>query len=434
MNHLPNDIASERGVLGSVLIDPDIFKTLDLSKDDFYQIQNKSIYEAFTNISERDEPIDYIVVCQELRKLNSDVTSSELAQLMSETPSSMNYQAYAKIVKNMSAKRSMLNIFTAGASACLNGKEPNEIRTSVEIELNKVSAVGKVDNHTYDMKVASKHALEATELASTGVRCINTGLTALDTLINVQKGELITVAAPTSQGKTALLATIVLNSARMGRKWQVFCLEGGHVRFTQRLWSQISGVEYWRIMTGKVSDEETPAFFAAVAELENLPILVTDIPNIKIGQIRREALKRDVDGIAVDYAQLVSPDKFSEKRHLDVGEVSRGLSALAVEKDIPIFMAAQLDRTIEKRADKKPMLSDLRESGSLEQDSATVIMIYRPDEYNEELVELLVNKHRNGKKSSKLDQVFAQFIPKTVRFEDVTAKVETVRLNYQDKD
>ncbi len=346
-----------------------------------------------------------------------------LAQIRETRTSIDSIDSYCHTILDYDAKRKLVNIYTSAVNQSMNGRTASDIVADVETASGQLVLHGKVDNHTYDMPTSVERALNATNLASTGVRVLLTGIVSLDDIINVQKGELITVAAPTGQGKTALLATIVLNSARQGKRWQVFALEGGATRFTQRLLSQISNIEAWRIMNGKIQEHEGDAWVAAQEELRTLPIWITDIPNIKIGQIRSEARKRDVDALAVDYVQLASSDKRNERRDLDIGEVTRGLSALAVEKDIPIFQAAQIDRGVEKRSDRKPMISDLRESGSIENDSATVIMLYRPDAMNEELVDLMVLKHRHGKQGV----ASARFTPGTMKFSDVVTQTVTFK-------
>jgi replicative DNA helicase len=427
MNHLPNDPASEKSILGSVLIDPDIFKTLDLSKDDFYQIQNKSIYEAFTNISERDEPIDYIVVCQELRKLNSDVTSSELAQLMSETPSSMNYQAYAKIVKNMSAKRSMLNIFTAGASACYNGKEPNEIRTSVEIELNKVSSINKADNHVYTAKECATDALNATELASTGVRTFSFGITCLDDALWLSKGDLAIIGGRPGTGKTVLLVTAIANNP--DKRGLLFELESGHEQVSQRVLAQLSNIPAWRIIRGKLREDETTKYYEALGIFEKWNNVVCDLPAIRLNQIktvaRKEHLKKPLDYIMVDYLQLANGDGKSETRAREVGQVAQGLKELAKELHVPVIAAAQINREPQGLSDKRPQLHHLKESGDIEQAADAVVFVHVTDTGSRQLI---IAKQRIGP-PKEMDIYFEEEV---MKFSD--AKTETVRLNYQDKD
>jgi replicative DNA helicase len=427
MNHLPNDPASEKSILGSVLIDPDIFKTLDLSKDDFYQIQNKSIYEAFTNISERDEPIDYIVVCQELRKLNSDVTSSELAQLMSETPSSMNYQAYAKIVKNMSAKRSMLNIFTAGASACLNGKEPNEIRTSVEMELNKVSSINKADDHVYTAKEASLNALNATETASTGVRVFNFGIDALDDALWLSNGDFSIIGGRPGTGKTVLIVTAIANNPY--KRGLLFELESGNEQVTQRILAQLSGIPAWRIVRGKLRDDETQKYYDAIANFETWNTVICDLPAMRLSQIRnvarKEHLKKPLDYIMVDYLQLANGDGKHESRAREIGQVAQGLKELAKELHIPVIAAAQINRESQATSDKRPQLHNLKESGDLEQAADSVVFVHITDTGSRQLI---IAKQRIGR----LCEMDIYFEEEVMKFSD--AKTETVRLNYQDKD
>jgi replicative DNA helicase len=425
----------EQAVIASVLRDPLKYDALRdiLSPDQFGWECYGSAWKAIGIIQEQGLKLDAVILADELDREGklkdfmlpgskqfsgrSAISAIREIRVVPEVA-----ESYAHQIADYDAKKKLKELYTQAVNQCLNGRTATDIISDVESQTGKMILHGKVDSHTYDMHQSVPEAVRASEEASKGKRIIETGLEELDKIINVQRGELITVAAPTGQGKTALLATIVLNSSRMGQKWQVFALEGGATRFTQRLLSQASGVDAWRIMNGKIQDHEMGDWYKAIEEVEHLPIFVTDIPNIRIGQIRIEARKRMVDAIAVDYVQLASADKRNERRDLDIGEVTRGLSALATERDIPIFQAAQIDRSVEKRSDRKPTLSDLRESGSIENDSATVIMLYRPDALNQELVDIMVMKHRNGA----LGTASARFTPGTMRFSDVKTTMISV--------
>ena len=293
-----------------------------------------------------------------------------------------------------------------------------DIISDFETKAGKLSIyTSKVENHSYDITTALENAQKATQDAATGTNVFESGIKDLDELISVQKSELITIAAPTSQGKTAFLSTIVLNSARKGKKWLVFTLEGGHIPFTQRLIGQASGVETWRIMRGRMKDEELPAYNTTIEELKNLNIQVIDIPSISIGQIKVQARKKEYDCVGVDYVQLARSDKKNDRRDLDIGEITSGLKALAMELDIPVFELAQINRSVESRSDRKPGLYDLRESGSIENDSDTVIFIYRPDQSNVNAVQFVVAKYRGGPTG----QCDAYFKAETMQFMDANA-------------
>jgi len=240
--------------------------------------------------------------------------------------------------------------------------------------------------------------MQAMEGKETG---LDTGLVDLDRILGVQKTELITIAGRPGEGKTSLLTTIALNAAKRRKKVLFFTAEMSSLLIIQRLLSQLSNISAYRLMRGKLKDDEGLLLGDAVETLSSLPMIICDLPAIRIGQIRSEARKQhDLDLIVLDYIQLVGADKRNDRRDLDIGEVTRGLKALALELDIPVIAAAQINRAVETRADRKPILSDLRESGSIEQDSDSVVFIYSQDPYAgagvNRPVELVVAKHRNG--------------------------------------
>ena len=420
MSEIYDEIA-EVGYIGSILLNPTVFRAYPLNPDDFYKLPNSQIVQAIKNLSEQDSSIDYMTVCSELKRIKSDVTPIELSDILTRTETSMGAKNHAETIKNYHAKRMMKITFLNGATMCENGKDPSDIMASVTNQLGRVQITSKADDHVYDMKTANKNAVEATLNASKGERALLTGLAGLDDIIRIKKGELITIAAPTSQGKTALLATIVLNSARMGKKWIVFTLEGGHVPFVHRLQSQISGIAAEDIMEGKIPETKLTEYYQAIEEVDGLSITIVDIPSIKISNIKRLVRKGKYNACAVDYIQLAHSDTKNERRDLDIGAVTSGLKDLAMENPDPeenlvVVELAQIDRNLEKQTDRKPKLSHLRESASIENDSDTVIFIYRPDLINMNLVHFLVPKHRNGRTG----EAYGIFKPYTMSFESAT--------------
>jgi replicative DNA helicase len=238
----------------------------------------------------------------------------------------------------------------------------------------------------------------------------------LDKLIGIQKQELIVLAARPGMGKTALLCTILLNAADIGKHGLLFSIEMSGVSITQRFISQLSGISAFRIMNGNIHEEEQEKYQQAADMVSGLPITVCDLPAIRIGQIRSEARKHKADFIALDYVQLANADQKNDRRDLDIGEVTRGLKALAKELDIPILAAAQLNRAVEARGEKKPVLSDLRESGNIEQDADQVLFLYKKSEIDP--MEIIIAKHRNGATGV----VSVYFHPETMSFSNATTR------------
>jgi replicative DNA helicase len=304
-----------------------------------------------------------------------------------------------------------------------NGRTASAIISDVENEFSKmVLHSGKAMSHTMGMDVAVAQALDATEKASKGDRALKTGLVDLDKLIGIQKQELIVLAARPGMGKTALLCTILLNAADIGKHGLLFSIEMSGVSITQRFISQLSGISAFRIMNGNIHEEEQEKYQQAADMVSGLPITVCDLPAIRIGQIRSEARKHKADFIALDYVQLANADQKNDRRDLDIGEVTRGLKALAKELDIPILAAAQLNRAVEARGEKKPVLSDLRESGNIEQDADQVLFLYKKSEIDP--MEIIIAKHRNGPTGT----VITYFNQETMRFGDSTTR----NVNFRD--
>ncbi len=332
-------------------------------------------------------------------------------------------QSYAETIADYAQKRSLRELANKIASWASNGRTAHAIVADVENEFSKmVLHSGKILNHTMGMEVAVAQAMDATEKASKGDRALKTSLIDLDKIVGIQKQELIVIAARPGEGKTALLCTVLLNAANSGKHGLLFSIEMSGVSITQRLISQISGISAFRIMNGIIHEDETIKYTQAADELSQLPITICDLPAIRIGQIRSESRKQQPDFIALDYVQLANADTRNDRRDLDIGEVTRGLKALAKELDIPVLAAAQMNRAVETRTEKRPVLSDLRESGNIEQDADQVWFIYQKIATDPR--EIIVAKHRNGPVGS----IKSFFMQETMKFVDATQR--NVALDY----
>ena len=400
---------NETGVLASVLRKPELFVPLyDILKPNHFDHEPfQWAWKAINNISENGLRLDSLILCDELDRMGKLTEFSlpghksfgrvAIAKIRDTEVKLQSAESYAYLILDYYAKRELLKYAGEMATQSANGRKAADIIADFETKASSLNIyTGKIENHSYDMTKALENAVKATEDAATGTDVFECGIKELDDILNVQKTELITIAAPTSQGKTAFLATIVLNSARKGKKWLVFTLEGGHIPFTHRLIGQASGIETWRIMRGRIRDEENEAYRKAIDELGFLNIQVIDIPSIKINQMKIQARKGDYDAVGIDYFQLARGESKADRRDLEIGQITSGSKAIAMELNIPVFGLAQIDRGVEKRSDRKPMLSDLRESGSLEMDSDSVVFIYRPDATNINGTQLIIAKHRNG--------------------------------------
>jgi replicative DNA helicase len=421
---------SETAILAHALRHPEEYSALaDIVRPcDFSWACFGWAWEAMQNIITSGMKLDMIVLADELERMGrlQDFQIPDNKQFTGRAALSCirdvytvkgSGESYAVTVSDYAQKRALREVANKIATWATNGRTASAIVADVENEFSKmVLHSGKILTHTMGMDEAVAKAMDATDKASKGERALKTGLNDLDKIIAIQKQELIVVAARPGLGKTALLCTILLNAADNGKRGLLFSVEMSGVSITQRFISQLSGISAFRIMNGNIREDEQEKYQQAADGLSGLPIVICDLPAIRIGQIRSESRKHKADFIALDYIQLANADQKNDRRDLDIGEVTRGLKALAKELDIPILAAAQLNRAVEGRGEKKPVLSDLRESGNIEQDADQVIFIYQKSEIDPR--ELIIAKHRNGPTGT----VISYFNQETMRFSDGTTR------------
>lgn len=410
----------------------------------FHNVSYGEIWNAIEILFENGMSIDQITVGDQLeRTYKLDTVSNGvrggrgLLSDMRTTGDPRNVEAYAELIQDYFVKGTLEEFGKKIIVWSANGRRAADIVHDVTAEMGKIVLYSsKATEHVYDISQAASEAYDETVNASKGlVKRVATGIPELDGLLNggYSGGQLVIVAARPGQGKTALLVTKTLNMMREGRSVLFFSLEMTARELAQRLIAQISGIDVGKLQAGKLTSEEWTKHATAVDELAGMKDLLTviDLPAMKIGTIRhfvrREAVKSKRDVVIVDYLQLAQADDKKDNRYQEVGQISRGLKALAKEMDVPILAAAQLSRAPEQRSDKRPQLSDLRESGDLEQDADIVIMIYRESEditSKEIPCELLTRKHRNGA----VGKIDVNYLPQITRFEG-TAKFPPMK-NY----
>lgn len=401
-------IQAEEALLAHVLYNPKDYAVLSdiVRPENFLLTTHSWVWRAMADLTERGMGIDVITVGDELDR---DGHLSEFRKYgfsgraalstLKDQPVSGNGREYAVTVQDYAAKRNLLQFSGQVATWANNGRKASDILADIEAKVGQfVLHSGKVDTHTVNTVEAGAMALRLMELAESGDRAMETGLIDLDKLLYPQKTELITFAARPGKGKSSLLATVTLNAARRGKRIKYFSLEMGRGQIAQRMISQLSGISAFDIMRGRVCGADREAVLQAADDLGRLPISICDLPAIRIGQIRNEARRSQFDVLVLDYVQLARSENRNDRRDLDIGEVTAGLKALAIELDIVILMAAQMSRNVEGRADKRPTLADLRESGSIENDSDSVVFIYDKSDFSVSpaVVDLLIEKHRNG--------------------------------------
>lgn len=383
----------------------------------FWWSSHQSIWQALERLYEAGHQIDTIVLGDEMERMKAlgeleqewgNGTWSGRAYLgeLRANGDPRHADTYAARVQDYHFKRFLLEFSGKMAGWSANGRAAKDIMQDVYNEFGKIELYNSQDEYTVGMDAVMSEVYDWTGAAAAGkVVGIPTGLVDLDKLIKgLIPDNVYLVAARPGQGKTGLLLTIARNVARRGKRVGIFSLEMSRLQVGQRLLAQESEIDLQSIIHGTLREDEWPRFTHGVEIMASLPIVINDLSSISISQIRNTArrMKRDgLDLLIVDYIQLAGTDnkKRYENRNLEVTEISRGLKHLARELDVPILAAAQLNRAVEARANKKAILSDLRESGSLEQDSYAVMFLNAPDDETKaktNLIQLELAKHRNG--------------------------------------
>jgi replicative DNA helicase len=422
---LPHNREAEEAVLGAVLINPEAYYELaqSLEADDFYIVRNRWIWEAFNHLHESRTPIDYLTVSEDLEKQNQMAEiggSAYLMALINQTPTSMHAQSYAEIIKQSSIRRKMLSSANRLAQLAYSQEQP--VDTIIDEAEKAVFGLSE-QRARHDLlpikTVLSNYYDRIDELSrrDEDIFGVPTGLYDLDKLLGgLQRSDLLIIAGRPGAGKTGFLLSVAKNAAQKHKKHvAVFSLEMSNEQLVQRLIAQETGIDTQRLRSGKLSDEEWPRFTHAIEVLGDTIIFLDDTPGITPLQLRTKCrrlhMEYQLDLVVVDYIQLMAGDTRSENRVQEVSYISRNLKILARELNVPVLAAAQLSRAVEQRADKRPVLSDLRESGSLEQDADIVMFIHRPDMLDpnserQNIAELIVAKHRNGPTHPGIELVF----------------------------
>jgi replicative DNA helicase len=414
---LPQNIEAEAGVLGSLLIDPGaIVQVADfLRADDFYREAHREIYRAALDLYETSDPADLITLTDELQrrgKLDEVGGISYVSSLANQVPTSANVEYYGRIVERTSVLRRLIS--AAGQIAAVAYSEPDASVALDEAEklVFNVSQRFTRDDlepiretlREYIDKLDQLHEHRGTIVG------VATGFSDLDKMTGgLQKSDLIILAARPAVGKSAMALSLARNAAlRSNRKIALFSLEMSKEQLAARLLSMDAGVDQQKLRSGYINDEEWDRISESVGRLSEADIYIDDTPGITLVEMRSKArrlmMEHGFDLLIVDYLQLMQGShsgRGHENRVMEISEISRGLKGIARELNVPVLALAQLSRAVESRTEKKPQLSDLRESGSIEQDADIVMFIYRDEVYNPDsdrknIADIIVAKHRNG--------------------------------------
>lgn len=434
----PHSIEAEQSVLGGLMLDNLTWDQIAgvITEVDFYRSDHRLIFGTIEALANRNEPFDVLTVSEflkghhQLAEAGSDIYLFELAK---NTPSSANIRAYAEIVRERSVVRQLVHSATEIADMAFNpeGRNSAELIDLAEQKIFQIAEQGRVN--TGPVKLADYLAIASEridalyhsdcELAGTA-----TGFSDFDGMTSgLHKGDLVIVAGRPSMGKTAFAMNLAENVAIRGKApVLVFSMEMPGEQLAMRMMSSLGRIDQNTVRTGKLSDDDWPRLSSAVSMLSEAKMFIDDTPALSPGEVRARARRLarehgDLGLIVLDYLQLMQVPGYRENRTLEISEISRSLKALAKEMKVPVIALSQLNRSLEQRTDKRPIMSDLRESGAIEQDADLIVFIYRDEVYNPDTAdkgtaEIIIGKQRNGP----IGRVRMTFLGQYTRFENYT--------------
>jgi len=415
---MPHSTEAEQAVVGAMLLNRDAITTASemVSGADFYQKAYGILFDALTELHQVGKPVDDLIVLQEYLKEKSvppEISDMEIVRdLIANVQTSANVKYYAEIVREKATLRRLIQINEEVANTCYLENQPlEEILESTEKKVYELVEHGSIQEYT-PIRDVVLNALDVIEKASRtkgNVTGIPTGFVDLDyKLSGLQRSDLILIAARPSMGKTALALNIAQHVAfRQKKAIAIFSLEMAKEQLVNRLFSLESHVDAQLLRTGNLKDTDWEKLIEGAGVIGKSKLIIDDTSGITIGEMRSKCrkykLELGLDMIIIDYLQLMSGSskRSNESRQQEISEISRSLKGLARELNIPVVALSQLSRAVESRTDKRPMLSDLRESGAIEQDADVCMFIYRDDYYNNDtedknIAEIIIAKQRNG--------------------------------------
>ena len=412
---LPHSVEAEQSVIGSMIMDRDAIMTASevITSEDFYQSQYGVLFDAMLELYNEGKPVDLVTLQARLREKDvpPEISSLEFVRdLLDAVPTSANVRHYATIVQEKSMLRKLIKVNEDIANTCYLAREKTEdILEETEKKIFDLLQYRSTGDFV-PIKQVVLNALDKIEKASKNkgtVTGIPTGFIDLDYKTSgFQPSDLILIAARPSMGKTAFVLNVAQHMAfKEGKTVAIFSLEMSKEQLVNRLFSLESKVDSQALRTGNLTDEDWAKLIEGAAVVGKSNLIIDDTPGISIAELRSKCrkfkLEHDLGIIIIDYLQLMSGGKHSESRQQEISEISRSLKAVARELNVPVVALSQLSRAVEQRPDHRPMLSDLRESGAIEQDADVVMFLYRDDYYNKDtdkknIAEVIIAKQRNG--------------------------------------
>lgn len=412
---LPHSVEAEQSVIGSMIMDREAIVVASelITGEDFYNKQYGIIYETMVEMNEEGSAVDLVTLQNRLREKDvpPEVSSLEFVRdLITAVPTSANIKYYANIVAEKATLRRLIRLNEEIANTCYVGKESLEYILE-DTEKRVFQLVQKRNTGDYvPIRQVVMNAMDKIETSAKNkgsVTGIPTGFTDLDyRTAGMQPSDLVLIAARPSMGKTAFVLNIAQQVAfKQNRSVAIFSLEMSKEQLVNRMFSLESSVDAQKLRTGQLSDQEWERLIESAGVIGKSRLIIDDTPGISISELRSKCrkfkLEHDLSMIIIDYLQLMSGSGRSDSRQQEISDISRSLKSVARELSVPVLALSQLSRAVEQRPDHRPMLSDLRESGAIEQDADVVMFIYRDDYYNHDtdkkgVSEIIIAKQRNG--------------------------------------
>ncbi len=414
----PHSIEAEQSVLGGLMLDANAWDAVAdvLTAPDFYRADHRIIFSAAASVSEQGSPIDVVTMSEHLERHGQIEQAGGLAYLGTlarDTPSAANIRAYAEIVRERSLLRRLIEVGTGIAASGFNsdGRNARELVDEAERHVFEIAEAGA---HGRDGFVAVRSILpgvidriDQLYRSPEKLTGVATGFKQLDQMTGgLQPGDLIVIAGRPSMGKTSLAVNIAENAAvGAGIASAIFSMEMSAEQLSLRMISSLGRINQSNLRTGRLSEEDWPRIDTAMTQLSRAPLFVDESPALNPTEVRARArrLKREhnLGLVVVDYLQLMQVPGTKENRATEISEISRSLKALAKELKLPVIALSQLNRSVEQRQEKRPVMSDLRESGAIEQDADVIFMIYREEVYEaatprKGIADIIIAKQRNG--------------------------------------
>ena len=428
---LPHSMEAEQSVIGSMIMDREAIVVASelITGDDFYNKQYGILFETMVELNDKGYPVDIVTLQDKLKEKDvpAEVSSLEFVRdLITAVPTSANIKYYANIVAEKATLRRMIRLNEDIANTCYAGKEKLDyILEDTEKRVFQLVQRKNTEDFTPIRQVVM-NAMDRVEAASRNkgsVTGIPTGFLDLDyRTAGMQPSDLVLIAARPSMGKTAFVLNIAQHVAfKQNKTVAIFSLEMSKEQLVNRMFSLESNIDAQNLRTGQLNDEEWAKLIETAGVIGKSNLFIDDTPGISVSELRSKCrklkLEKNLSMIIIDYLQLMSGSGRSESRQQEISDISRSLKAIARELSVPVLALSQLSRAVEQRPDHRPMMSDLRESGAIEQDADVVMFIYRDDYYNHEtekkdIAEIIIAKQRNGP----IGTVELAWIPKYTKF------------------